>query len=47
MTEEPASDHAAGGAPPGGPIGVIRGLFVSVVFISNHAEIDWLPARCQ
>ncbi|MBS0416226.1 MAG: phage holin family protein [Proteobacteria bacterium] len=31
MTEEPASDHAAEGTPPGGPIGVIRGLFVSVL----------------
>jgi uncharacterized membrane protein YqjE len=31
MTEEPASDHAAEGAPPGGPVGVFRSLFVSVL----------------
>jgi uncharacterized membrane protein YqjE len=31
MTEEPSSDHATEGAHPGGPVGVIRGLFVSVV----------------
>src|SRR5882757_3273378 len=31
MTEEPSSDHATEDAHPGGPMGVIRGLFVSVV----------------
>ena len=31
MTEEPSSDHATEGSPQGGPIGAIRGLFVTVL----------------
>ena len=31
MTEEPSSDHATEDIPPQGPLGAIRGLFVSVI----------------
>ena len=31
MTEEPASDHGTEGVHPGGPLGMIRGLFVTVI----------------
>ena len=31
MTEGPTGDHATEGSHPGGPVGVIRGLFVSVI----------------
>jgi uncharacterized membrane protein YqjE len=31
MTEEPTGDHATEEIPPQGPLGAIRGLFVSVI----------------
>src|SRR4051812_50121543 len=31
MTEEPTSDHATEDIPPHGPLGAVKGLFVSVI----------------